>query len=197
MIGIWFNDLSRKHFQEKLIRENVEQEKAEHDAVLEKSGLNWICRERANHTNCLTLKQAGQAVTPLNQSITGHGPSLESGKGCMTSCQVASIWPRQYCLPSLSEIGCFLQWRKRHSTSTTVPSTPCITKLYLLLIVRSPRNNFSTIVNIIPGETYKRKVIRRNCSLIAAANSKAETNAHFLHIFPPLYPLLWLSPTSG
>ena len=137
VIGIWFNDLSRKHFQEKLIRENVEQEKAEHNAVLEKSGLDWICRERANHTNCLTSKQAGQAVTALNQSITGHGPSLESGKGCMTSCQVASIWPRQYCLPSLSEIGCFLQWRKRHSTSITAPSTPCTTKLYLLLIVHS------------------------------------------------------------
>ena len=30
----------RKHFQEKLIRENVEQEKAEHDVVLEKSGLD-------------------------------------------------------------------------------------------------------------------------------------------------------------
>ena len=77
VIGIWFNDWSRKHFQEKLIRENVEQEKAEHDAVLEKSGLNWICRERANHTNCLTLKQAGQAVTPLNQSITGKGKDIE------------------------------------------------------------------------------------------------------------------------
>ena len=40
VIRIWFNDLSRKHFQEKLIRENVEQEKAEHDVVLEKSGLD-------------------------------------------------------------------------------------------------------------------------------------------------------------
>lgn len=51
VIGIWFNDLLRKHFQEKLTRENVEQEKAEHDVVLEKSGLHWICRERANHAN--------------------------------------------------------------------------------------------------------------------------------------------------
>ena len=51
VIGIWFNDLLRKHFQKKLMRENVEQEKAEHDVVLEKSGLDWICRKRANHAN--------------------------------------------------------------------------------------------------------------------------------------------------
>lgn len=51
VIGIWFNDLLRKHFQKKLMRENVEQDKAEHDVVLEKSGLDWICRKRANHAN--------------------------------------------------------------------------------------------------------------------------------------------------
>ena len=33
------------------MRENVEQDKAEHDVVLEKSGLDWICRKRANHAN--------------------------------------------------------------------------------------------------------------------------------------------------
>lgn len=32
-------------------------------------------------------------------------------------------------------------------------------------------------MSIIPGETYKRKVIRRNCNLVAAVGSKAETSA--------------------
>ena len=36
-VGLWFNDLLRKRFQEKLIRENVEQEKAEHGCGLRKS----------------------------------------------------------------------------------------------------------------------------------------------------------------